>query len=185
MTENPTDPTADHVRANIERLRKARGLSYQALSDRLETMGRPIPPLGLSRIEKGTRRVDVGDLVALAQIFDLSPAALLLPPHDDGDPVDITGGPSVPWRTAWRWNSGEHPLFAPDEEGDPRADPEWPERLRRYIRASRPHEAADIVDEIARFLSSRLAGSWRLEIDRDHTGRTRAHLTKESTPTPE
>ena len=77
LVEKPesTDPICRSKRAfgvvgryvieNLEDLRVARRLTYRQLADRLEKLGRPIPTLGLSRIEKGNRRVDVDDLVAL------------------------------------------------------------------------------------------------------------------------
>ena len=65
------------VKAQVRRLREQRELSLQALSDRLETVGRPILASGLSKIEAGTRRVDVDDLVALAEALGTTPDDLL------------------------------------------------------------------------------------------------------------
>jgi transcriptional regulator with XRE-family HTH domain len=67
------------VKAQVRRLREQRGLSLQALSERLETVGRPILASGLSKIEAGTRRVDVDDLVALAEALGTVPDDLLTP----------------------------------------------------------------------------------------------------------
>jgi transcriptional regulator with XRE-family HTH domain len=59
-------------------VREARGfMPYAELSRRLEVYGRGIPPLGLRRIEAGHRRVDVDDLVALADVLDVTPYTLL------------------------------------------------------------------------------------------------------------
>lgn len=80
------------VVAQVRRLRERRRLSLQALSDRLAALGRPILPSGLSKIEAGTRRVDVDDLVALADALETVPSALLLDFVDDrvkiADPVE-------------------------------------------------------------------------------------------------
>jgi transcriptional regulator with XRE-family HTH domain len=65
------------VAAEIRRRREQRQLSLQTLSDYLEVLGRPILPSGLSKIEAGTRRVDVDDLVALADALGTVPSALL------------------------------------------------------------------------------------------------------------
>jgi transcriptional regulator with XRE-family HTH domain len=65
------------VAAEIRRRREQRKLSLQTLSDYLEVLGRPILPSGLSKIEAGTRRVDVDDLVALADALGTVPSALL------------------------------------------------------------------------------------------------------------
>jgi hypothetical protein len=54
-------------------------MTKQALSDATAAAGRPIPPLGISRIEALARRVDADDLVTLAAIFEVEPAILLAP----------------------------------------------------------------------------------------------------------
>src|SRR5690625_4841215 len=72
-------PTGDLVRQRIKEIREARGLSYAELSRRLAAAGRPIPALGLRRIEAGERRVDVDDLIALAWVLEASPTMFLVP----------------------------------------------------------------------------------------------------------
>ena len=60
--------------AQIRRQREREQLSLQDLSDRLESaVGRPILPSGISKIEQGDRRVDVDDLVALADALGTAP----------------------------------------------------------------------------------------------------------------
>ncbi|MFI2761419.1 helix-turn-helix domain-containing protein [Streptomyces echinatus] len=66
-----------NVRENVRRLRESHGMTYAELSDHLHNAGCPIAVLGLQRIETGTRRVDVDDLVALAEVFGVEPASLL------------------------------------------------------------------------------------------------------------
>jgi transcriptional regulator with XRE-family HTH domain len=115
--KNPLGPTGDTVRQNIKRAREARGLSYAALSRMLAEAGRPIPTLGLSRIEEGQRRVDADDLVALAVALRVNPSALLLPPTVEGD-ADLTGRGTVPAVDAWDWADGNRPLVNPrDDDG--------------------------------------------------------------------
>ena len=110
------------MRANVQRLRESAGLTKKQLSERA------IPPLGISRIEMGTRRVDADDLVALAVALGVHPAALLLPPtartHDftaSGEAVpvtvEITGAGEVAARAAWEWAHGMRPL--PSDTDDP------------------------------------------------------------------
>jgi Helix-turn-helix domain len=60
--------------------RRRKQLSLHQLSDRLAAVGRPILPSGLSKIEQGTRRVVVDDLVALADALGTVPGALLQGP---------------------------------------------------------------------------------------------------------
>jgi len=113
------EPTGQRVAENIKRLRGA--TQYKELSARLSEVGRPIPPLGLRRIEAGERRVDVDDLVALAVVFGVSPLTLLLP--EDGSDDLASYMTAVPWEVAhnvqWLWALGEEPLQLPDAgQGD-------------------------------------------------------------------
>jgi transcriptional regulator with XRE-family HTH domain len=109
-------PTSRHLAANLRRIRDARRLSTTKLAALLKEAGQPIPATGITRIEKGERRVDVDDLTALAVALDVSPSALLLPPTDSpDDPVEITGGGQVPSDTAWAWMDGFRPLHLPED----------------------------------------------------------------------
>lgn len=74
-------PVGHNLIANLEYLRQVRGLSMRKLSAGLEGIGRPIPPLGLSRIVRGQRRVDVDELVALAEVLEVTPDVLLSAPE--------------------------------------------------------------------------------------------------------
>jgi len=73
-------PLGRNLVANVEYLRQVRGLSLRKLSAGLEAIGRPIPPLGLFRLVHGERRVDVDELVALAEVLEVTPDVLLSPP---------------------------------------------------------------------------------------------------------
>ncbi|MFG1617363.1 helix-turn-helix domain-containing protein [Nonomuraea wenchangensis] len=116
--KNPLGPTGECLSENISRLRRARGMSYRELSEKLSELGRPIPTLGLSRIENRERRVDADDLMALAVALAVNPNALLLPPVSDKTEVEITAGGSVPTWKAWRWGDGREPLKDPFDEDD-------------------------------------------------------------------
>jgi len=113
--KNPLGPTGERVIANIKQLRQSKGLTYKELSERLESLGRPIPVLGLSRLERGERRVDVDDLVALAIAMETTPNRLLLPASDVELTetyrlvADITSTPP----SMWAWATGEVPLGHP------------------------------------------------------------------------
>jgi transcriptional regulator with XRE-family HTH domain len=72
-------PVGHNVIVNVERLRRERGWSWRRLSAELDKAGRPIPPLGLSRMAAGERRVDVDELVTLAQVLEVAPDVLLSP----------------------------------------------------------------------------------------------------------
>ncbi|MFD8303205.1 helix-turn-helix domain-containing protein [Streptomyces sp. NPDC059690] len=136
MTEkrNPLGPIGENVRVNVQRIREEQRLSLAELSRRLDAIGRKIPTLGLGRVESGERRVDADDLVALAEVLSVSPATLMLPPKDPGEPVKIAEKRSVPWATAWRWATGEAPLELRDDP-DERSAQLWQWRL-----VNRPHK---------------------------------------------
>lgn len=88
ITEGATGLT---VRENVRRLREDRDMSWAQMSRFLERAGRPIAPLGLRRIEDGSRRVDVDDLMAIAVVLDVTPNDLLLPPFSSEE-VEASGG---------------------------------------------------------------------------------------------
>jgi transcriptional regulator with XRE-family HTH domain len=67
------------VAHNVKVLREARGLTQTDVSDRMRTIGRPLLPTGVLKVEQGIRRVDVDDLVALASVFGVPPDELLGP----------------------------------------------------------------------------------------------------------
>lgn len=109
----PLAATGETVQANIRRIRDdVLRIPVTELSRRLEALGRPIPPLGLRRIEDGTRRVDVDDLVSIAVALGVSPATLLMPDSTNAeDAVTLTGlDEPVPAGYAWEWLGGDLPL---------------------------------------------------------------------------
>ncbi|CAN3126257.1 helix-turn-helix domain-containing protein [Mycobacterium sp. smrl_JER01] len=107
------DNTGETVRENIRRIRDdVRGLSQAALSERLRDLGRPIPPLGIHRIENGDRRVDVDDLIAIAVALDVSPISMLTPNASDrAESVAITAVEgALTAEQLWKWLCAERPL---------------------------------------------------------------------------
>ena len=72
-------PVGRTVIANIEELRKARGLSLASLSERLSDVGRSIHANVLHRQSQGKRRVDADDLAAFAEVFGVAVTDLLAP----------------------------------------------------------------------------------------------------------
>lgn len=105
-------PTGETVRKNVARLRG--GMQYKELSEKLTEIGRPIPPLGLRRIEAGERRVDTDDLMALSIALDVTPNAILLPPSASERGASITGWqrPATE-RESWIWAEANYPLGSP------------------------------------------------------------------------
>lgn len=70
-------PAGLRLMKNIKRIREGRGMSTTRLAAALEQLGQPIPATGITRIEKGQRRVDVDELIALAEVLDVDPIRLL------------------------------------------------------------------------------------------------------------
>lgn len=107
-------PTGRIVAGNIARLRKRSGLTGRELADRLTANGRSVSQSSLTRMEQGKRVVTADDMTALAVVFGVSPAALLLPLEDSPEArVHVTGAGRVPAERAWSWASSEQPLTGP------------------------------------------------------------------------
>lgn len=110
--KNPLGPTGRTVAANVKRLRTRHGLAYTELAAKLEELERPIPTLGLRKIESEERRVDADDLIALALALGVHPNALLLPPtKDPNHVVTITGAGPRPAFDVWMWAEGDAPII--------------------------------------------------------------------------
>jgi len=146
------DATAQTVSANVKRLRDQRNLGLRGLSKKLGEVGRPLGHAAVDQIEKGTRRVDVDDLMALAAALGVSPATLLMPDVKTGqDAVGVTGHPdSVSARRAWSWFAHARPI----SEEDPlvnfiaNAWPSW--RVREFfdeLMKGGPAREEQLVDE--------------------------------------
>ncbi|MEU4578952.1 helix-turn-helix transcriptional regulator [Nonomuraea sp. NPDC023979] len=145
-------PIGRRVARNVAELRAARGLTLREMSAKMGELGRPTLPSGIMKIEDGTRRVDVDDLVALALALDVSPNRLLLPESAGTDQgVDLTPEVTIPTEdAAWRWAVGEYypfPLDAPTPASE----------VVKFMAANRPHAGADLnilEQQIAKHLAS-------------------------------
>jgi transcriptional regulator with XRE-family HTH domain len=117
------DTTAETVSANVKRLRTEQNLGLRGLAKELGEAGRPLGHSAVDQIEKGTRRVDVDDLVALAAALGVSPITLLLPGRPDpGNPAEfvaVADDPAKPLAVAgvdisagrlWLWLKSDEPL---------------------------------------------------------------------------
>ncbi|WP_406462973.1 helix-turn-helix domain-containing protein [Streptomyces sp. NBC_00111] len=80
----------------IARLREARGWDQQALAERLALAGRAVSQPIVSRMEAGTRRIDVDDLVAVAEVLQVS-VGVLLPHAEEPAPVAAAAVGPVRW----------------------------------------------------------------------------------------
>jgi hypothetical protein len=120
----PLGPTGETVRKNIRTVRENLGMAVTELSAKLADIGRPIPPLGIHRIEGGERRVDVDDLMAIAVALRTSPIGLLMPETSTkNDGVEFTGR-SRPCSAdqVWLWLcADEFGFYPPGEFESPEA----------------------------------------------------------------
>lgn len=113
---NELGPTGNRLADNVMALRKNLPLTTEQLAERVSALGRPMRGNTITKIEKGQRRVDVDDLVALAAALETRPDALLLPLTIVDEMIQLTESKAVSAFTAWQWANGRHPLEVP--EGD-------------------------------------------------------------------
>lgn len=115
----------DQIARQLKRFREAQRLPYTELSDRLAALGRPIPVLGLRRIERGERRVDVDELAALALALAVPPLLLVLPTEDER--VEVVPQWVIRTWDAARWFAGDtRTMYASGVGQDP-----WTAELAR------------------------------------------------------
>jgi transcriptional regulator with XRE-family HTH domain len=159
-TGRPLGPTGEVVRQNIKDLRADRGISQRQLSERMKKLGRPIPALGIHRIENGERRVDADDLVTLSVALGVSPVSLLTPHY-----LTAEGGELLPFHLD---------PTAITREGGSRLNRQWGTSPNMTLRTGEVlHEAAGPVtygdtesqarEHIARFggyVWTRLVSPW-------------------------
>lgn len=86
-------------------------MNVRALSARMsDWLGRKLLPSGVSKLENNTRRVDAGDLVALALALDVTPNRLLFGPNADDSEISLAPNVAATTRQAWTWANGVAPL---------------------------------------------------------------------------
>ncbi|MFK0401043.1 helix-turn-helix domain-containing protein [Microbacterium sp. NPDC090225] len=113
------------VAENIARIRKSQQLSLQDVEDKLTALGRRISFSGLSKIERGQKRVDVDDLMSIAIALDVTPNALLLPLADPDTTVEVSGAKGS-LGLFWEWASAERTPFGRDQRSFlARSLPHW------------------------------------------------------------
>ncbi|MEU7764347.1 helix-turn-helix transcriptional regulator [Nocardia sp. NPDC049190] len=135
---NPLGATGETVRGNVKAHRERLNLGFADLARRLDDLGRPIPVLGLSRIEKGERRIDADDLVSLAAALEISPLTLLMPDSADRTERVSTTAHSDTAEHIFQWLRGDALPCAYDD----------PQRQFQFMIRSRPKWA--VSDAITR-----------------------------------
>jgi hypothetical protein len=118
---NELGPTGERVADNIRDLRDSAKprLSTYDLAERMAELGRPIAPTGITKIEAKGRRVDAGDLIALALALNTTPNRLLLPGSRYTDrEVQLTPNESKVETEAWVWANRSLPGLEGDHLED-------------------------------------------------------------------
>lgn len=138
-TGRPLGATGDAVRLNIRRIRDEKGISGPELSSRLEELDRPIPPLGIHRIETGQRRVDVDDLMAISRALGVWPITLLMPDSASAEDLVVGTGVSeaVSAERFWDWLTASGGLSGDSDEWVETmhdGHPAW--KVRRFYEAA-------------------------------------------------
>lgn len=143
----PLGPPSERVAANIRRIRREREVTTAALSQRLAVIGHHIVDTGITKTEKGDRRVDVDDLTALALALGVTPNTLLMPQVTylgSSDFHYLTPEVSGSAEHLWQWAQGERPLpvAVPDFRdwigNGKHPHLEFSLRTRPYLTAPRP-----------------------------------------------
>lgn len=97
----------------VLRAREARGLSQRGLERVLADIGYRLGNVAISRIETGSRRANVDDVIALALALDVTPVDLLLP-LGRAATVPLPTGERATWDVL-RWFVGLGPLHSGDD----------------------------------------------------------------------
>lgn len=122
---SPHRGIADRVRE----LRRNRGMSAQALSERMNAVGVPWDRHIVANLETGRRAaVTVEELLALAYVLEVAPVHLIVPTDGDDEPYRVTpaGVPEVTRSRVRHWVRGFQELPGQDH--------------RRYFSEVPPHE---------------------------------------------
>lgn len=133
------------VGANVQRLRTDQNLGLRALADRLQSIRPSLKHTSIDAIERGTRRVDVDDLMALAVALGVSPATLLMPVvASETELITSTGiDTKVMAQQLWLWLTAD--LSAASVVGlSPaaflgRAHPEWQQTQWLTLKGTESH----------------------------------------------
>ncbi|MDQ1583773.1 MAG: hypothetical protein QOF36_1827, partial [Microbacteriaceae bacterium] len=110
-----TETTGEVARTQLRAVRTAQRLSLREVSERVTAMGHDLSLSAVSKIENGTRRMDVDDLTALAAALGVAPPTLLLPNAEEvHDELSITGARGSA-EAMWAWVTGQQQLPGADD----------------------------------------------------------------------
>lgn len=110
-------------------------------------MGHDLSLSAVSKIEGGSRRMDVDDLTALAAALNVAPVTLLLPDETEWDTATVTGATASAVRL-WMWATGSVPLPTQDVTTFLAAIPPWLSVLTQHKEQGRASTLQFIEDAI-------------------------------------
>lgn len=147
--ENHGETTGAVAASRLREVRTAQGLTLREVSDRVTASGHDLSLNAISRIENGSRRMDVDDLTALAVALGVTPATLLLPDTDDSHSTLTITGVSGPATNMWEWMATHIPAPGRPRPQDyfefaSRAFPTWLRRAMDQARERSPEDEAAI-----------------------------------------
>ncbi len=138
-------PLSTHLAESVRRLRTTHRIPQRALAARLEELGQPIGRIGIQRLERGERKVDLDEVVALAQVFDIPPVALLFP-IGRAESTELHGHRLDPW-TAAKWFYGDAQLGSGRRSVDAANLDRFREHDRLTSEIARADDDLDLYDE--------------------------------------
>lgn len=94
----------------LQKWRNRRGLTTQALADRMGELGEPIHPSAITKIESGARKVSLDEAFAFAAALNVPPPTLLLPLDGQQRRVRITAKSDIHPHLALDWIAGDREL---------------------------------------------------------------------------
>ena len=100
-------------------------MSQRGPAASLKALGHPINQSAITRIERGERKVTLGEVVALAVALDVAPIYLFLP--IDEDRVSLTPTKEVNAAVARQWAAGIRPLDPANTRSYSHQAPSWEE----------------------------------------------------------
>lgn len=112
-----TAAPSELVGRSVKRLREANGWSQRDFAERMKALGIPLHHATVAKVEKGTRRVDLDELLKLAYALNVAPVHLFVPTDEyiDTLQVDVTPEVTVGPYVLRKWIRGELPIADQDQ----------------------------------------------------------------------
>lgn len=147
--ETPEPIDTSYVGKQVRQLRGELQLDLVDLSERLEPLGISLGKNALSKLETGSRKISVEELLALAVALDVTPNRLLLggaADDDMGRNVEIARTWVLPLLEAWQWAQGERWPEPKREGSSSRIYTADIAASRAFTERNQPHKPHDSIN---------------------------------------